>query len=112
MRTLDLAVKWAPADAGTFTGYASVFAVRDSYGDIVQPGAFAASLAAHEAAGTTPLLLWQHRVDAPIGTWTELREDAHGLRVTGRLVLDTPEGAKAYALLKAGALNGLSIGFR
>jgi len=102
----------APSDAGVFRGYASVFGAKDSYGDVVAPGAFAASLAQHKTAGTRPLLLWQHRVDEPIGVWTSVREDISGLLVEGKLVTEAPDGAKAHALLKAGAINGLSIGFK
>lgn len=101
----------AVGEDGTIEGYGSVFGVIDDWGDIMQPGSFAASLAAHKAAGTMPAMLWQHRDAEPIGVWTDMVEDAKGLRVKGRLVLESPRGAEAYALLKAGALNGLSIGF-
>lgn len=101
----------AVQEDGTIEGYGSVFGVVDDWGDIVAAGAFAASLAAHRAAGTMPAMLWQHRDAEPIGVWTEMVEDARGLRVKGRLVLESPRGKEAYALLKAGALNGLSIGF-
>jgi len=97
---------------GTFAGYASVFGGRDSYGDRVLPGAFAASLQAHQKAGTAPALLWQHDQREPVGRWLELREDATGLHVEGRLTLATTRGQDALALLKDGALSGLSIGFR
>src|SRR2546426_564387 len=64
-----------------------------------------------KAAGPMPAMLWQHDADEPIGVWTEMAEDAKGLRVKGQLCLDTARGKEAYALLKMGALNGLSIGF-
>lgn len=113
MDRADFEVKFATDEAGTVSGYASVFGGEpDSYGDIIAPGAFTASLAEHKAAGSAPLMLWQHDPLEPIGVWGELREDATGLFVTGRLVLDTRRGQDAYALLKAGALNGLSIGYR
>lgn len=101
----------AVADDGTIEGYGSVFGVLDDWGDIISPGAFAPTLAAHKAAGTMPAMLWQHRDAEPIGVWTDMVEDARGLRVKGQLVLESPRGKEAYALLKAGALNGLSIGF-
>lgn len=101
----------AVSEDGTIEGYGSVFGVVDDWGDIISPGAFAATLTAHKAAGTMPAMLWQHHDDEPIGVWTEMVEDSRGLRVKGRLVLDAPRGKEAYALLKAGALNGLSIGF-
>lgn len=109
----DIEVKFATDEAGTITGYASVFEGEpDSYGDIIARGAFTTSLAEHKAAGSSPLLLWQHDPSEPIGVWLALREDATGLHVTGKLILETRRGQEAYALLKAGALNGLSIGFR
>lgn len=101
----------AVGDDGTVEGYASVFGVRDSYDDVIAAGAFLASIKAHKAAGTMPAMLWQHSADEPIGIWTEMVEDAKGLRIKGKLCLDTEKGKEAYALLKMGALNGLSIGF-
>ena len=101
----------AIGDDGTIEGYGSVFNVVDDWGDIMAPGSFTATLAAHRAAGTMPAMLWQHRDAEPIGVWTDMVEDSKGLRVKGRLVLESPRGKEAHALLKAGALNGLSIGF-
>lgn len=98
------------ADTGLLEGYASTFGNVDTYGDVVAPGAFLKSLAEHKAAGTMPAMLWQHSPDAPIGVWTDAREDDRGLKVTGRLTLDTKRGAEARALVKDGAL-ALSIGF-
>jgi len=100
------------AAAGIIAGYASTFNAADAHGDVVAPGAFGASLAAHKAAGTMPLMLWAHDQAAPIGIWTEAREDAFGLAVKGALNLDTARGREAYSLLKQGAINGMSIGFR
>lgn len=90
----------------TFSGYGSVFGVLDSYGDIVAKGAFAASLKKRR-----PKMLWQHDPTMPIGVWEEVREDAIGLFMRGRLA-ETAEGDRAYELLKMDALAGLSIGFR
>ena len=101
----------AIGDDGTIEGYGSVFGVVDDWGDIMAPGSFTATLAAHKAAGTMPAMLWQHRDSEPIGVWTDMVEDSRGLRVKGRLVLESTRGKEAHALLKAGAINGLSIGF-
>jgi HK97 family phage prohead protease len=98
-------------DDGTIEGYGSVFDVKDSYDDVIKPGAYTATLAAHKSAGTMPAMLWQHSSDEPIGVWTEMIEDAKGLRVKGQLLLATTRGREAYELLKIGALKGLSIGF-
>ena len=100
-----------PAE-GTIEGYASVFGLLDRGGDIVQPGAFKKSLADWRRKKSFPPILWQHDSSAPIGVWTELTEDDKGLKAVGRLVLDVPQAASARALIKAGAVKGLSIGYR
>lgn len=109
-RAFSCALK-AAGEEGEIEGYGSVFGVVDSYDDIVAPGAFAMSLAEHRANGTLPAMLWQHDPSEPIGVWTEMAEDDRGLRVRGRLILETERGRQAHALLKADALRGLSIGF-
>jgi uncharacterized protein len=101
----------ASGNDGEIEGYASVFGLKDSYSDVVSPGAFTKSLDEHRAAATLPAMLWQHEDDEPIGVWTEMVEDARGLRVKGKIVLEADKGRSAFALLKAGALRGLSIGF-
>jgi HK97 family phage prohead protease len=98
-------------DEGVVEGYGSVFGHKDAHDDIVMPGAFGASLAAHKAAGTLPAMLWQHRSNEPIGVWTDMAEDGKGLKVVGKLALDTVRGKEAHALLKMKAVSGLSIGF-
>lgn len=98
-------------DDGTFEGYGSVFGVKDSYDEIVAPGAFAETLATQKTAGTMPALLWQHRSGEPIGVYTSMEEDSIGLKVSGQLALKTARGAEAYELLKMKAISGLSIGF-
>jgi uncharacterized protein len=110
VRTFALSIK-ASGEDGAVEGYGSVFGVRDAYADVIANGAFAASLEAHKAAGTMPAMLWQHDSSEPIGVWSEMVEDEKGLRIKGRLALDTVRGKEAHALLKMGALNGLSIGF-
>lgn len=101
----------ATGDSGIVEGYGSVFGVKDSYDDVILPGAFSASLAAQRAANTMPAMLWQHDPSEPIGIWSEMVEDERGLRVKGQLALETVRGREAFSLLKLGALNGLSIGF-
>ncbi len=109
-RAVSLEVR-AIGEDGTIEGYGSIFNFVDSYSDVVEQGAFTKSLADHKSKGTMPAMLWQHEEDEPIGVWTEMSEDKSGLKVKGRLVLETQKGREAYALLKAGAINGLSIGF-
>lgn len=98
------------AEPGIFEGYASLFGVQDLGRDVVMPGAFAGSLARRGAAGIR--MLWQHDPGEPIGTWLSLAEDARGLRVRGRLSLAVQRAREVHALLREGAVDGLSIGFR
>jgi HK97 family phage prohead protease len=94
---------------GRFSGYASVFNVKDRYSDVVVPGAFKKSLSDWAAKERMPALLWQHDAAQPIGIYEEMKEDDTGLYVSGRLLIDDVAQAKeAYALLKNGALNGMS----
>jgi HK97 family phage prohead protease len=95
---------------GVFEGYASLFDIRDTCGDIVEHGAFAACLRRRGAAGVK--MLWQHRPEEPIGVWAEIAEDARGLKVKGRLDVAVARAREALSLIRAGALDGLSIGFR
>lgn len=100
------------SDTGEFEGYGSVFGVKDSYSDIVVKGAFQNSLDRHAEKGSLPALLWQHRMDEPIGVYTEMKEDENGLFVKGRLLIDDdPLAKRAHAHLKAGSISGLSIGY-
>lgn len=110
-QTRSFALSIKAADDGSVEGYGSVFGVRDQFDDVIAKGAFAASLKEHKAAGTMPAMLWQHDAREPIGVWTDMVEDDKGLRVKGRLALETVRGKEAHALLKMGAINGLSIGF-
>ena len=113
MDHLDLSLRFeAPNDAGEFAGYAVIWGDRNAHNEIVQRGAFRQSLEQHRADGTKPVMLWAHDPSEIIGVWTEIREDEKGLFVRGRLITSTARGREAYDLLKAGALNGLSIGFR
>lgn len=98
---------------GLFEGYASLFNIADSEQDVVLPGAFDATLSEWRKSGRAPALLWQHDRTQPIGTWLDLRVDQKGLYVRGRLFIDdVVQAAEAYALMKKGALSGLSIGYR
>jgi uncharacterized protein len=110
----DLEVKLAGDDAtaGVVDGYGSVFGLLDRGGDIVMPGAFKASLADWRKKKALPPMLWQHDPYTPIGVWTDAAEDEKGLKLTGQLVLDVPQAASARALIAAGAVKGLSIGYR
>jgi HK97 family phage prohead protease len=92
------------------SGYASLFWTRDLNDDVTAAGAFGASLARTGAGGVK--MLCQHAADRPVGVWDEVIEDGRGLFVRGRIFEATPEGRMCAALVRAGAMDGLSIGFR
>ena len=100
------------SDKSLIEGYASLFGQADQGGDIVVKGAYAASIARLKAAGQRVKMLWQHDPAQPIGVWDEVREDDRGLWVKGRLLDSTQKGREAAALIAAGAIDGLSIGYR
>jgi len=91
-------------------GYASLWGVADLNGDVVARGAFADSLVKTGGAGVR--MLHQHESRAVVGVWDEMVEDERGLRVRGRVCDWSAEARYAQALTRAGALDGLSIGFR
>ncbi|ARM68425.1 putative prohead protease [Corynebacterium phage IME1320_01] len=97
-----------------FEAYASVFGNRDSYGDVVQKGAFAGSLKAWDEKGAPIPLLWGHNMADPdfnIGMVTSAEEDEHGLKVVCELDTDSPKGAQVHRLLKQGRVREMSFAF-
>ena len=96
--------------SGVFEGYASLFDTADLGRDVVASGAFADSLRRRGAAGVK--LLWQHEASEPIGSWLSIEEDARGLKVRGKLNLAVARAREILALMREGAVDGLSIGFR
>ncbi|MGX0975343.1 HK97 family phage prohead protease [Roseovarius sp. MBR-51] len=100
------------SEAGQIEGYASLFGAPDQGGDIVERGAYAASLGRLAKEGRRVKMLWQHDPAQPIGIWDEVREDARGLWVKGRLLDSVERAREAAALIAAGAIDGLSIGYR
>lgn len=99
-------------ESGEFEGYGSTFGGEpDAYGDVIAPGAYTESLADHKSKGTMPKLFWQHNSREPIGKWLDAKEDDHGLLMAGKLNMGVQRGREAYALLKEGDIDGLSIGY-
>lgn len=98
------------ADDGAFEGYASIFGRQDLGRDVVMPGAFRDTLAARGPDGIR--MLFQHNPAEPIGIWEALSEDSRGLFARGRLMLTVARAREILALMRAGAIDGLSIGFR
>jgi len=114
-RTLSVSEVRFRADddqTGIVEGIASRFGEVDDFGDTIVRGAFANSLAEHRAANRTTPMLWSHDPGEVIGRWTDIEETADGLMVRGRLNLEVQRAREARALMTAGDLDGLSIGFR
>lgn len=109
MSVLDFGLEIKSIDEetpGVFEGYASVFGALDQHYDIVSKGAFKKSI-----KGRQPAMLWQHRSSEPIGVFKSVKEDDKGLYVEAALNLDVQQAREAYALLKQGAITGLSVGY-
>lgn len=112
--------KLANDNAGTFSGYGAIFGNVDSYGDMIEPGAFKESLRTWQAKGKWPKMLLQHggmgfgaEDMMPVGKWTSMSEDSKGLKVEGQLfALNTERGQYIYEGLKSGELDSLSIGYQ
>lgn len=108
MEFKHLSFDWKADDHGMIEGYGSVFDVVDNGGDIIAPGAFRQSL----NSGRKVKMLYQHDASAVVGVWNKTEEDDKGLRVEGKMLTTVKAGAEAYELVKAGAIDGLSIGYR
>lgn len=109
--------------SGVFSGYGAVFGNTDTYGDVLERGAFKQTLREWEERGKFPPMLLQHGGGGlfggsaddliPVGKWTAMEENSKGLKVEGELFArDTDRGRYLFESMKAGALDGLSIGFR
>jgi len=104
-------IKAETGEDGTFSGYASVFGVEDLDGDIIMRGAFSKCLGRCMEKGRMPKMLWQHEPSHIIGKWTKMVEDENGLYVEGQLINGIQKAEEAYALMKAGELEAMSVGF-
>lgn len=100
------------SDGTQIEGYASLFGLVDQGGDVVCKGAYAASLRRLIARGDKVRMLWQHDPACPIGVWDDALEDDKGLWVKGRLLPEIAKAREVAALIAAGAIDGLSIGYR
>lgn len=110
-KSFNLEIKAVQED-GFFSGYGAVFGNIDWYNDVILPGAFTASIAKWRAKNKMPPVLWNHNDSEPIGIYTNIYEDEKGLYVEGKLLIDdVPRAKSTHALLKAGAIDGLSIGY-
>lgn len=104
---LEVKAEGEDSDYLTISGYGAVFGNMDGGGDVVMPGAFRESIASRK-----PKMLWQHDASQPIGVWDEMREDENGLYMKGRISKRASKGAEIAELVKMGAIEGLSIGYR
>lgn len=93
---------------GTFEGYASVFGGKDAYGDTIVRGAYASTLREHGK----PKMFFNHGSwDLPIGKWLKVKEDDHGLKVSGEFTPGHRMAEDVRAAVKHGTVDGLSIGY-
>ncbi len=112
----DRELKYAPvaletvSDEGVFSGYASIFNTVDLGRDVVAQGAFSKCL--KRVKPLSVKMLYQHNPAEPIGIWERIYEDHKGLYVQGRLLSDIRRGGEVLSLIRKGALDGLSIGFK
>lgn len=110
-KSFNLNIKAVQED-GFFSGYGAVFGNIDWYNDVILPGAFKVSLDKWKTKNKFPPVLWNHNDSEPIGIYTNIYEDEKGLFVEGKLLIDdVPRAKSTHALLKAGAIDGLSIGY-
>jgi len=93
-------------DAGVFRGYASKFNGIDSYGDTILPGAYQKVL----GEKMPPVFLNHNTMDLPIGRYTAMKENAQGLYVEGKLTLSIQKARDVYEAMRAGTIDGLSVG--
>lgn len=103
----QVSVKFDPIGGMKFSGYASKFNAIDSYNDTIMPGAYKKTLENRQRAVQ---MRWNHYGEV-IGKWIMIREDDEGLWVEGELTPNHSKAEDVYALLKHGAISGLSIGF-
>src|SRR6056297_3656681 len=107
--SLDAAgIKFADGEKRVFSGYASKFNGVDSYGDTIAPGAYSKTLESRER----PIQMRWNHYGPIIGKWTKAEEDDKGLYMEGELTPGHRTAEDAYALLKHGSVDGLSIGYR
>jgi hypothetical protein len=108
METKHLPLEWKATPEGVIEGYGAIFGNVDADGDVLLPGAFSDSL----KSGRKVKMLREHCPDDVIGVWDEVIEETGGLRVKGRILMTISDGKDAFELVKAGAIDGLSIGYR
>ena len=110
---LDIECEYKEIEAeedGSFEGYASIFNNKDLGNDVIKQGAFSKSIYSKKPRQIK--LLYQHKTDEPIGVIDSLEEDKKGLKIKGRLAMGTQKGKEVYELMKMGALDSMSIGYK
>lgn len=116
-KSFPFQVKAENDELGIISAYGSVFDNEDLGGDIVRPGAFKRTIQNSKSRVDTgkakflAVMLWQHDPSQPIGGWTELKEDSHGLLCKGQIILSTDLGRNVYELIKSGVIQEFSIGY-
>ena len=106
-KALEFKLDAPPDDEGRFSGYAAVFSNVDFGNDVIEPGAFTKTLRDNPSVP----ILWQHDPHEPIGVSTRMTQDVKGLRVEGQLAMEVQRARETHALMKLGAIKGMSIGY-
>jgi len=110
-KTVELEFKETNS-GGTIVGYASVYGNVDQGGDIMMKSAFKDCIARNATSGVKPKMLWQHDPSQPIGVWDAMQESEKGLMIQGRILPTVQKGKEAIELIRAGAISGLSVGYK
>jgi HK97 family phage prohead protease len=105
----------AEADGGEITAYAATFdRIKDSYGDVIAPGAFAKTLTDWQESGHPIPLLFGHRTDDPrmnLGAVVEASEDERGLLIKAQFDESSEVAQYTRKLVKEGRLTKLSFAY-
>lgn len=104
-------IKFAQGKTGIFEGYASVFNVLDSDGDVMLPGCFEGALKQRRPGRDVSMFFNHSTYDIPIGKWLEVREDAHGLYAVGELTPGNTKASEVKAAMEHGTISSMSVGF-
>jgi hypothetical protein len=105
--------KIAVPEDRTVEGYLAVWGRKDDYGTVPIRGCFAKSIQERgpkSASKYKIVMLWQHKIDEPIGQFVELEEDDYGLRFKAVLD-DVPTADRALKQIRSGTINQFSYGF-
>lgn len=107
----SFALRSVDEGAGTISGYFSTYdRIPDSYGDVIEKGAFTETLKARKESGHPFPLCWNHDLDQIIGAVDSVEDDEHGPLMTAHF-FDTPLAQEKRELVKQGVVYQFSFAF-